>query len=158
MHSSSYSATNPGLGGLVRAWGPLRRSQFFKTWRRARPALRTACRWGTRSSSCHIWCRLPCDHIPAARSRWWRPCRCDTSFHRPPAELWHHLRRGIWVPFFSYSASLAGSLNCTELCDVAQFDSSHWRPRVTNITMAFRYNSLLIPFKTFPIYNFFNQI
>lgn len=28
-------------------------------------------------------------------------------------------------PFFSYSASLAGSLNCTELCDVAQFDSCY---------------------------------
>lgn len=66
----------------------------FKTWRRARPVLHTACRWGTRSSSSRIWYRLPCDHTPTARSRWWRPCRFDTSSHRLPAEPWHRLLEG----------------------------------------------------------------
>lgn len=85
-----------GLGAMLsgspsQSW--ILHSQF-KTWRRARPVLHTACRWGTRSSSSRIWYRLPCDHTPAARSRWWRPCRFDTSSHRLPAEPWHRLLEG----------------------------------------------------------------
>lgn len=64
-----------------------------KTWRRARPAPRTACRWGTRSSSSHIWYRWPCDRTPAAHSRSQRPCRCDIGGHQRPAEPSHCLWR-----------------------------------------------------------------
>lgn len=96
-------------------------TQSFKTWRRARPALRTACRWGTHSSSFRIWCRSPCDHIPAARSRWWRPCRCDTSFRPPPAELWHHLRGWKYGKvIFRLQWFSAGSLDCVDFRDVVQ--------------------------------------
>ncbi len=91
MHSSSSSVT--ALSATS--------TRSFKTWRRARPALRTACRWGTHSSSFHIWCRWPCDHIPATRSRWWRPCRCGTGSHQLPAELWPHLWMEIRRVFFS---------------------------------------------------------
>lgn len=97
MHSSSSSVVNSGLGATCA------HTPSFRTWRRARPARRTACRWDTRSSSSRIWCRWPCGRTLAARSRWWRPCRCDTSFHRPPAELWRHLR--VQIGTWAYSVN-----------------------------------------------------
>lgn len=54
----------------------------IRTWRRARPSLRTACRLGTHSSSCRTWCRWPCGHIPGEHSRSQRPCRSCRGCHR----------------------------------------------------------------------------
>lgn len=53
----------------------------IRTWRRAQLSQRTACRWDTRSSAYHTWCRWPCDHTPGGRSRSRSPCRSCTGCH-----------------------------------------------------------------------------
>jgi len=88
-------------GDQLRGWCKVPFHCVVRTWRRARPSRRTACRSGTRSSSCRTWCRWPCDRTPGGRSRSPSPCRfcrdCPLGPSADPSRRLMTRQAGDWT-------------------------------------------------------------